>query len=76
MNDIVLDREIRAWKGDINITKFAVDSVKEEMKEQLMGEMGKDMDAVLNGERVIEFGFFEGIKLKFRNWLTRIFKML
>ena len=45
--DLELQREINGLIGDIHITKLAVNSVQEDMKRQLSGEMGEDMNAVL-----------------------------
>ena len=73
--DFELQREINGLMGDINITKLAVNSVQEDMKKQLSGEMGKDMNAVLNGEVFVKTGIIEKHKFKIKSWLKRLFKM-
>ena len=73
--DLNLQREINGLIGDINLTKLAVNSVQNEMKEQLTGEMGEDMTAVLNGERVVKAGVIEKHKFKVRSWFKRLLRM-
>lgn len=75
MSDIVLEREIRGLAGDLNMTRMAVSSVQSEMLEQLSGEMGEDMKAVLNGERTVEVSKSEKKKHKVKSWFKRIFKL-
>lgn len=75
MIDFELKREIDGLKGDLNITKLAINSVQIDMKEQLAGEMGEDMSAVLNGERIVKVGTIEKHKFKFKSWLKKIFRM-
>lgn len=75
MGSIELEREINSLKGDLNMTKMAVMNVQSEMKRQLSGEMGEDITAVLNGERVIEAGYFEKKKFKIKSWFRRLFRM-
>ena len=73
--DFELQREINGLRGDINLTKLAVNSVQQEMKEQLSGEMGEDITAVLNGERKVKPGVVEKHKFKLKSWFKRLFRM-
>lgn len=73
--DLELQREINGLIGDIHITKLAVNSVQEDMKRQLSGEMGEDMNAVLNGKIFVKPSVSEKQKFKFKLWLKRLFKM-
>lgn len=73
MRDIILQREIKGLVGDINMTKMAVTSVQNDMKSQLAAEMGEDITAVLNGERVIKTPFIKKQKHKVRSWFKRFF---
>jgi hypothetical protein len=76
MSDFILEREIRGLQGDLNMNKIAVKSVQEDMREQLSGEMGEDMTAVLNGERVVRAGMIERKKHKVKSWFKRLFRLL
>ena len=75
MTDFLLEREIKGLQGDLNMNKIAVNSVQQDMKELLCGEMGEDMTAVLNGERVVKAGNVEVVKHKVRKWLKRLFRI-
>ena len=52
-NNIELSRELRAYQGEKKLTKLAVTSEQQRMKELLLGAMGDDMKSVLNGEKRI-----------------------
>lgn len=76
MSDFVLQREIRSLQGDLNMNKMAVTSVQREMKEQLCGEMGEDITAVLNGKRIVKASVIERKKHKVKTWLKKIFNII
>lgn len=76
MDDFNLQRQIKGLKGDLNMTKMAVSIVQEDMKKQLNGDMGEDMMAVLNGERIVKAGIIEKNKHKIKTWLKNIFRIL
>ena len=76
MSDFILEREIRGLQGDLNMNKMAVRSVQEDMREQLSGEMGEDITAVLSGERVVRAGMIERKKHKVKSWFKRLFRLL
>lgn len=73
--DLELQKAINGLRGDINLTKLAVNSVQTEMEGQLKGEMGEDITAVLNGERVVKVGVIEKQKFKAKSWFKRLFRM-
>lgn len=72
--DFELQREINGLKGDLNITKLAINSVQQEMKEQLKGEMGEDMTAILNGEKTIKTSRIQKHKFKIKTFFKRLFR--
>ena len=72
--DFELQRELNGLKGDLNITKLAVSSVQEDMKEKLMGDMGDDMKAVLNGDIVIKPTVIEKNRFRIKSWFKRLFR--
>ena len=72
--DIELQREINGLMGDINLTKLAVSSVQNSMKEELAGGMGEDIRAVLSGERKVEAGKYERRKFRLKSWFRRLFR--
>jgi hypothetical protein len=48
-----LETEVKGLQNDRRMTDVAVKSVKEEMKQSLLGEMGEDMMDVLNGKKKV-----------------------
>lgn len=68
---IELNREVRGLKNDQNMTRIAVESQKNRIAEELCGDMGEDMNAVLKGEKFVELE----LKFKIRDWFRRIFRM-
>lgn len=74
MQNFELQREINGLKGDLNMTKLAISSVQNEMKTQLSGEMGEDINAVLNGERLVKPGVVEKQKFRLKSWFKRLFR--
>ena len=73
--DLQLQKEINGLKGDLNMTKIAVGSMQNDMKNQLLGDMGEDVNAVLNGERVVEVSAVEKGKYRIKSWFKRLFKL-
>lgn len=68
---VELNREMRGLKNDQNMTRIAVESQKNRIAEELCGDMGEDMNAVLRGEKFVELE----MKFKIRDWFRRIFRM-
>lgn len=75
MADLMLEREINALKGDLNITKLAISSVQNKIREELMGSMGEDIKAVLNGDIVVEAKKSEKIKFRIKQFFKNIFRL-
>ena len=68
---IELNKELRGLKNDQNMTRIAVESQKNRIAEELSGDMGEDMNAILKGEKFVELE----LKFKIRDWFRRIFRM-
>jgi len=68
---VELNREVRGLKNDQNMTRIAVESQKNRIAEELCGDMGEDMNAVLKGEKFVELE----MKFKIRDWFRRLFRM-
>ena len=69
-----LTREIDGLNGDRRMTQLAVESAKNDMREKLLGDMGQDMKAVLNGERKVEAEFGQRQKWKIKAWFRRLLR--
>lgn len=72
----VLEREIKGLQGDLNMTHMAVNSVQNDMLAQLKGDMGKDMDAVLNGEKFVSVSKTVKRKHKIKHWFRNFFQYI
>lgn len=73
--EIVLDKELRGLCNDKKMTERVIDCQKQEMLKQLKGEMGDDMMAVLNGEKIVELGKLEKKKFQIKLFFRKIFRM-
>jgi hypothetical protein len=73
--EIVLDKELRGLRNDKKMTERVIDCQKQEMLKQLKGEMGDDMMAVLNGEKIVELGKLEKKKFQIKLFFRKIFRM-
>lgn len=69
--EIELNRELRGLKNDQHMTHMAVESQKNKIANELYGDMGKDMNEVLNGEKFVVLDN----KLKIKGWVKRFFRM-
>lgn len=73
--EIALDKELRGLRNDKKMTERVIDCQKQEMLKQLKGEMGDDMMAVLNGEKIVELGKLEKKKFQIKLFFRKIFRM-
>lgn len=73
--ELELQKEIKGLQGDIHMTKMAVGSVQNDMKEQLAGKMGDDIKSVLSGERIVTVSTGEKFSHKLLWFLKRVFRM-
>lgn len=73
-NNIELSRELMAYQGEKKLTKLAVTSEQQRMKELLLGAMGDDMKSVLNGEKRIEISNYKKKRFQLLSWFKRILR--
>ena len=69
-----LETAIRGLTGDRNMTKLAVKSAQQSMVDELRGNLGEDMMAVLNGERTVDIGTIQKKKFKIVSWFKKLFR--
>lgn len=74
-NYLELNKELRGLDRDKLMTARLIDAKKNEIAESLRGEMGKDMIAVLKGERTVELEKKEKRKRKLSAFFERLFRM-
>lgn len=74
MNDIGLSRELKGYEGDKKMTKMAISVTQNQMKEQLLGDMGKDMKDVLDGKRFVTVSKYKKKKFQILSWFRRLLR--
>lgn len=61
-------RELSTLEGERKMDKVALKGVQWQLSEKLNGEMGRDMDEVLSGRKLVKFSLWHRI----RNFFDRI----
>lgn len=74
MNDIGLSRELKGYEGDKKMTKMAISVTQNQMKEQLLGDMGKDIKDVLDGKRFVTVSKYKKKKFQILSWFRRLLR--
>lgn len=74
MNDIGLSRELKGYEGDKKMAKMAISVTQNQMKEQLLGDMGKDMKDVLDGKRFVTVSKYKKKKFQILSWFRRLLR--
>ena len=76
MNDIGLSRELKGYEGDKKMTKMAISVTQNQMKEQLLGDMGKDIKDVLDGKRFVTVSKYKKKKFQILSWFRRLLRKI
>jgi hypothetical protein len=74
MSDIGLSRELKGYEGDKKMTKMAISVTQNQMKEQLLGDMGKDIKDVLDGKRFVTVSKYKRKKFQILSWFRRLLR--
>lgn len=74
MNNIAANREKRALDNDRLMSRRAINFQQRRIAEELLGDMGKDMDDVLSGKVKVKLPLLMRIKYKINFWLNKFFK--
>ena len=74
MSNIAANREKRALDNDILMSRRAINFQQRRIAEELLGDMGKDMDDVLSGKVKVKLPLLMRIKYKINFWLNKLFK--
>ena len=74
MSNIAANREKRALDNDRLMSRRALNFQQRRIAEELLGDMGKDMDDVLSGKVKVELPLLTRIKYKINFWLNKLFK--
>ena len=74
MSNIAANREKRALDNDRLMSRRAINFQQRRIAEELLGDMGKDMDNVLSGKVKVKLPLLMRIKYKINFWLNKFFK--
>lgn len=76
MDKYIIDtnRELNQLNNDKKIIEMELSNERDRIANLLMGEMGKDIDDVLCGKKVVKLSFFEKVKYKIKFFLDNLFK--
>lgn len=75
MSNIAANREKRALDNDRLMSRRAINFQQRRIAEELLGDMGKDMDDVLSGKVKVKLPLLMRIKYKINFWLNNFFKI-
>lgn len=75
MSNIAANREKRALDNDRLMSRRAINFQQRRIAEELLGDMGKDMDDVLSGKVKIKLPLLMRIKYKINFWIDKLFKI-
>lgn len=75
MSNIAANREKRALDNDRLMSRRAINFQQRRIAEELLGDMGKDMDDVLSGKVKVKLPLLMRIKYKINFWIDKLFKM-
>ena len=75
MSNIAANREKRALDNDRLMSRRAINFQQRRIAEELLGDMGKDMDNVLSGKVKVKLPLLMRIKYKINFWIDKLFKM-
>lgn len=74
MSNIAANREKKALDNDRLMSRRALNFQQRRIAEELLGDMGKDMDDVLSGKVKVKLPLLMRIKYKINFWLNNFFK--
>lgn len=75
MSNIAANREKRALDNDRLMSRRALNFQQRRIAEELLGDMGKDMDDVLSGKVKVKLPLLMRIKYKINFWIDKLFKI-
>jgi ribosome recycling factor len=74
-NVIELNKELKELEKDKVLFEYELRQEQEKMQHFLLGEMGRDIDAVLSGKKTVDISFQERMKYKIKHIFEKIFNI-
>lgn len=74
-NGYDIDRELKQLKSDRLSNEIELSRQQNKLAELLRGEMGKDIQDVINGRKVVKLSFYEKLRYKVNHIIDSFFKL-
>ena len=74
MTNIAANREKKALENDILMSRRALNFQQRKIAQELLGNMGKDIDSVLSGKVKVKLPFLMRLRYKVNFWIDKLFK--
>ena len=74
MTNIAANREKKALENDILMSRRALNLQQRKIAQELLGNMGKDIDSVLSGKVKVKLPFLMRLRYKVNFWIDKLFK--
>ena len=74
MANIAANREKKALENDILMSRRALNFQQRKIAQELLGDMGKDIDSVLSGKVKVKLPFLMRLRYKVNFWIDKLFK--
>lgn len=74
MTNIAANREKKALENDRLMSRRALNFQQRKIAQELLGDMGKDIDSVLSGKVKVKLPFLMGLRYKVNFWIDKLFK--
>lgn len=72
-NNISTNRELRELANDRRLSELTLNAEKEKIANMLKGDMGKDMEEVLSGKKIVKLSIKEKFIYKLNKWIDLFF---
>ena len=74
MTNIAANREKKALENDRLMSRRALNFQQRKIAQELLGDMGKDIDSVLSGKVKVKLPFLMRLRYKVNFWIDKLFK--
>lgn len=74
-NIVEVNYELQELEKERASYEYELEMHKEKLKQSLLGEMGKDIDDVLSGNKIVELPKTEKFKYKIKHFFEKIFNL-
>ena len=75
MTNIAANREKKALENDRLMSRRALNFQQRKIAQELLGDMGKDIDSVLSGKVKVKLPFLMRLRYKVNFWIDKLFKI-